>query len=337
MRKHLFLTAAVLLTMSSTACGIFAPDLQENHTATMVQEEPDYTSAANWAYYGIGEDKAADLFLLCPTVDVRDETNMSLTDTETMQNFLGALNMERGIYEESTRMYAPYYRQAAMPVYDLTPDERETYLEIAYADVSAAFSCYLAHENQGRPIILAGFSQGADMCYRLMEEYFDDAELREQLVAVYAIGWACTEEMVSASPQIVPATGERDTGVVITFDCEAPEVPETFIVPAGQRSYAINPLNWRTDSEPADRSMNAGACFTGYSGEIKTEIPALCGCYLDETRGVLKVTDVSAADYPAAVPGLPEGAYHVYDYQFFYRNLQQNVSDRLTAYLEGTG
>jgi len=47
---------------------------------------------------------------------------------------------------------------------------------------------------------------------------------------------------------------------------------------------------------------------------------------------VVKVTDLSPAEYPAIVPGLPEGAYHVYDYQFFFRNLQQNVRDRLSSF-----
>ena len=49
---------------------------------------------------------------------------------------------------------------------------------------------------------------------------------------------------------------------------------------------------------------------------------------------MLKVTDVSPEDYPAVVPGLPEGAYHIYDYQFFFRNLQQNVQLRVDACLE---
>ena len=29
----------------------------------------------------------------------------------------------------------------------------------------------------------------------------------------------------------------------------------------------------------------------------------------------------------------PDGVYHLYDYQFFYRNLQENVEVRLDAYL----
>lgn len=293
----------------------------------------DYADPGNWAYFRDGENKDADVFLLCPTVDTNDEHNMSMTDEKTKASFLGALNMERGIYEDSAQLYAPYYRQVAMNVYSLDEKDSAPYFETAYEDVSAAFAYYLAHENQGRPIILAGFSQGADMCYRLLEEYFGDEALYRRLVAVYALGWPCTEEMVSAYPQIVPATGPDDTGVVISFDCEAPEVSETFISPAGQRAYAINPLNWKTDASPAAKEENLGACFTDYSGKIKREVPGLCGCYIDEERGVVKVTDIEAGDYAPVVPGLPAGAYHIYDYQFFFRNLQQNVALRLDRFM----
>ena len=295
---------------------------------------PDYSLPENWAYYAIGEEKDADLFLICPTVDMQNEYNMSMDDKETKASFLGALNMERGIYEDTARLYAPYYRQAAMKVYSMEPYEREPWLALAYEDISAAFDWYLAHENAGRPIVLAGFSQGADMCYRLLEEYFGDEALYRQLIAVYAIGWPCTEEMTAQYPQIVSATGEYDLGVVVSFDCEAPEVTQTLITPAETRALTINPLNWKTDGTPADRSENLGACFTNYSGEIVREEAGLCGCYIDERRGVVKVPDVDPADYPPIVPGLPEGAYHIYDYQFFFRNLQKNVADRTERFLQ---
>ena len=294
---------------------------------------PDYAEEENWAYYGVGEGREADLFLICPTVDMNDESNMSLDDEDTKASFLGALNMERGIYEDSARLFAPYYRQAAMKAYSLAPAEQEEALSFAYGDVASAFAWYLENENDGRPIILAGFSQGADMCYRLLADFFGDEELYGQLVAVYAIGWPCTEELTNSFPQIRPARGADDIGVVVSFDCEAPELEESFINPAAQRAFAINPLNWMTDGTPADKSENLGACFTKYSGAIRSETPELCGCYLDPVRGVVKVTDISAADYPPIVPGLPEGAYHIYDYQFFFRNLQQNVAERVEAYL----
>ena len=78
---------------------------------------------------------------------------------------------------------------------------------------------------------------------------------------------------------------------------------------------------------------DTGACFTTQSGAVQSEIPQLCGCYLDEARGVLKVTDIQPADYPPQIDGFPKGAYHIYDYQFFFRNLQENVRVRTNAYL----
>ncbi|MDO4973501.1 MAG: DUF3089 domain-containing protein [Eubacteriales bacterium] len=314
------------------------PETEDAETLSAQDEEtvpavPDYSLTENWAYYAEGDDKAVDVFLVCPTVDTKSEYNMSLENEKTKANFLGALNMERGIYEDNARLFAPYYRQASMKVYALEPTEQEEYLALAYRDVSAAFSRYLEEENQGRPILLAGFSQGADMCYRLLEEYFGDEELSSRLVAVYAIGWPCTEELVEQYPQIRPAAGEDDLGVVVSFDCEAPEVEETFITPLDTKAHAINPLNWRTDSVPADPSENPGACFTDYSGGIKSEAVGLCGCYIDETRGALKVTGISSTDYPPIVPGLPDGAYHVYDYQFFFRALEQNVKTRVEAFM----
>lgn len=325
--KHVFVMMLMVISISIAGCG-------EAEESSQIKSNVDYGNAGNWAYNGIGEAKETDVFLLCPTVDTKDEWNMSLSDEDTKASFLGALNMERGIYEESARLYAPYYQQVAMKVYGLAKEEREPYLEIAYADVSAAFSYYLENCNDDRPIILAGFSQGADMCYRLMMEYFDDEELADRLVAVYAIGWPLTEEMIAQYPQLKAASSETDTGVVISFECEAESVTDTFIIPDGMKALSINPLNWKTDGTKASKEENDGACFTDYDGTIANEVPALCGGYIDEKRGVMKVTDVLAKDYPSYVPGLPDGAYHIYDYQFFYRNLQENVKVRLGQYLK---
>ncbi len=334
-------TAAAATTVRAAETGATAADTTESaaETAANAAETadseaiPDYSKAENWAYFDLGEQKSADLFLVCPTVDTKDEYNMSMNDEEVKKSFFGALNMERGIYEDCTRMFAPYYRQAALKIYDLSPEDREPYLELAYKNVSAAFSWYLENRNNGRPIVLAGFSQGADMCYRILKEYFSDSALQDQLVAVYAIGWPMTEEMIRLNPQIKPAAAEDDTGVVVTFECESEELAETFINPIGQKGFSINPLNWVTDSTPADKSLNAGACFTDYSGGIRQEVTGLCGCYIDPERGVLKVTDVTPEEFPPILPILPEGSYHLYDYQFFFRNLQQNVDCRINSYL----
>lgn len=294
----------------------------------------DYSNEENWAYYAEGGEKDADLFLICPTVDMGREgnMNMSMDDEKTKGNFVGALNMERGIYEDSATMYAPYYRQMTFPVYDMTEEEMAPYLEIAYRDVADAFEYYIENINGGRPIILAGFSQGAQLLLMLMEEYFDDAEYSDRLIAAYAIGWRVTEEQIERYPHLRMAEGEGDTGVIVSFNSESPDATDSIIVPAGTKTLGINPLNWRTDSTPADRSLNKGACFTDYDGEIESEIANLTGAYLDEERGTLRLPDVDAEKYSSSL--FPKGVYHLYDYQFFFRDLQSNVELRTKNYLE---
>lgn len=299
-------------------------------------QEPDYADAGSWAYWRVGENKAADLFIVCPTVDLGTEghTNMSLTDENIKGNFTGALNMQRGIYEKNCRMYAPYYRQAVLADYDLPENEAEPYFNLAYKDVRAAFVYYMQHENNGRPFVLAGFSQGAEMCLRLLKEFGNEGFVKNNMVACYAIGWRFTPQEAAEYPYIQPAKCAYDLGKVIVFNSEAPEVTSSLMVPHGEKSFCINPLNWRTDGTMADKALNSGACFTDYSGSIKREVPQLTGCCIDTERGVLKVTDIDKKQYPPVLSIFTDGIYHLYDYQFFYRNLQQNVGLRINTFVE---
>lgn len=299
-------------------------------------QEPDYADNGSWAYWRVGENKPADLFIVCPTVDLGTggNKNMSLADNEAKKNFYGALNMERGIYEQHCRMYAPYYRQAVLADYDLPANEAEPYFNLAYKDVRASFLYYMQHENNGRPFVLAGFSQGAEMCLRLLKEFGNDAFVKNNMVACYAIGWRFTPQEAEKYPYVQSAKCADDLGKVIIFNSEAPEVTSSAIVPEGVKTFAINPLTWNCGSQKAPKTLNAGACFTDYSGAVVREVPQLTGCYIDSVRGTLKVTDVDKKEF---VPGLPlfsEGVYHIYDYQFFYRNLQQNVNLRIKTFME---
>ncbi len=299
--------------------------------------EVDYSDLANWAYFESGgTDKAADVFFVCPTVYMGGD-NMSLSDEKTKSNFLGATNMEKGIYDDDSRFFAPYYRQAGLEVYTMDDSEREKYLASAYEDIKDAFEYYYKNINDGRPIILAGFSQGGDMCIRLVRDYFADKSARDQLVACYAIGWRLTGDETKKYPQLKSAEGESDTGVIIAFTCEAPEIEDSIIIPKGTKSLAINPLNWKTDGTPADKSLDLGSCFTDYGGNIKNEEPALTGAYIDDVRGALKVTDVTPEEYPPGLDVFESGVYHLYDYQFFYRNLEKNVRTRLDAFKDDRG
>ncbi|MBR0208986.1 MAG: DUF3089 domain-containing protein [Oscillospiraceae bacterium] len=304
-------------------------------TAAPAADALDYGLAENWAFFELGEDRDVDVFLICPTVDTRSETNSFELNDKLKGIFVNALDMEKGIYEETGRLFSPFYRQMSIKAYLLPETERELARQIAYKDVSAAFRWYLDNENDGRGIILAGFSQGGEMCLELLKEYYGgDGEearaLRDRLISVYSIGWAVTEEMTEKYPQIVPAAGEDDLGTVVCFDCEDGSVTETIIIPAGVKALSINPLNWKTDSTPADRALNRGAVMqTGAE-----PLAALCGAYIGE-RGELVVTDVTPEEYPPGLDIFPKGSYHLYDYLFFFENLRENVALRTAAWLAG--
>lgn len=295
-----------------------------------------YALSENWAYLETdASEKTADVFFICPTVYSGDSNrfNMALDDAETKESFLGATNMEKGIYDGDCRFFAPYYQQAGLNVYEMEPVDREQYLSIAYADVKQAFEYYLKHYNNGRPIVLAGFSQGADLSIRLLKDCFADQKTNDLLVACYAIGWHITEAELAEYTHLQVAQSETDVGVIVSFNSEAENITDSLMIPEGTKTLAINPLNWQTDSTPADKTLNKGACFTNYGGNIKKEIPELTGAYIDPVRGALKVTDVTAEDYPPRLSIFDSGIYHLYDYQFFYRNLQENVSVRIAEYI----
>ena len=307
---------------------------QEQEQAQVQTDPLDYADLQNWAYYGLGEDRPVDVFLICPTVDIESETNSPEINDKLRESFAYALDLEKGIYEETGRLFSPYYRQMSINAYRLPEEEFGQAESIAYRDISDAFRWYLDNENDGRGLILAGFSQGSEMCLKLLEEYFgtESAEveaLRGQLITVYAIGWRVTEEMTEQYPQIVPASGEDDIGTVVAFDCEDGTLTGTIVIPEGVRTMSINPLNWKTGDTPADKILNKGAVM----GTGAEPVPGLCGAYIGR-RGELVVTDIEKEDYPPGLDIFPEGAYHIYDYLFFFTNLKENLAVRAQAWME---
>ena len=294
----------------------------------------DYSDQRNWAYHGNKPEaiQAVDVFFVGPTTFLGNaaQFNLPLADPGARRSFLGAINMEKGIYDAKANFYAPYYRQAALNAYKMDAGAATPCFTLAYHDVKEAFEHYLQHLNPDRPFLLAGFSQGADMIVRLMKDKFRDPRLQERLVAAYAVGWRVTAEEIARYPQLRMARGEYDIGVIVSFNTEAPTLATSLSVPV--KTLGINPLNWKTTGEHADKSLNQGAVFTGYDGRIHKEIPHLTGAYIDPVRGTVKVTDIDAAAYPPVLDLFKHGEYHIYDYQFFFRNLQTNVGDRIDAY-----
>ena len=325
--QYLFIIIIIFLTQVSC--------LQDNVSHEKVQI--DYSDKDNWAFYIENDLNGVDVFFVAPTVFAGDSTtfNMALTDTESKANFVGAINMEKGIYQYANNFYAAFYRQAALVCYEIrgfndhsvNPKVEEAF-NLAYTDVETAFDYYLSQSD--RPFVLAGFSQGSEMLIRLIKNRLATKGLQNRHIATYAIGWRLTEAEAEQYPQLENAKSEKDLGVIITFSSEAEFINTSIIVP--QTTLSINPLSWTTDTNFASSDLNMGACFTDFSGNIVNEVENITGAYICSKRGSLKVPDIVPDEYPPILPIFKKGEYHIYDYMFFYRNLQNNVKTRIMAY-----
>ena len=119
-------------------------------------------------------------------------------------------------FRETCAVYAPLYRQVTIGSY-LHEDTLESRLAFAFSDVEAAFRAYLAKYNRGRPIVLIGHSQGADMVIRLLQRVFDgDPAIRARLVVAMPIGWdveVAKGKTVGATFANIPVHEEGRDGV----------------------------------------------------------------------------------------------------------------------------
>ena len=295
-----------------------------------------YRNPFLWIRHNTAPEQPVDVFLIGATADWgKDGTFLTSCWKPVDRGFQhDLLLMQEGLYRDNCNVFAPYYRQACLSVYYLPDPDRGPYLYSAYQDVRDAFTWYLQRENKGRPFILAGYSQGADLALRLMEEFFDDPALQEQLVAAYLIGWRVTWEDLAQFPHLQMAQGPTDTGVIVSFNSEAPFVTGSVIVPENGYTYGINPLNWTTDGTPAPKELNPGCVKLHMDGTADQDQVGLLGCRQSPDRGTMLVDDIDPKDYPPGEPVFVEGCYHNFELQFYYRSVQQNVKDRIDAYLQ---
>ncbi|WP_165077578.1 DUF3089 domain-containing protein, partial [Methanogenium sp. MK-MG] len=184
---------------------------------------------------------------------------------------------------------------------------------------------------EGRPFIIAGHSQGTMALIELIKNRFgDDEALRNRMVAAYLIGYTVTDVDLKAAG-LTAAERADDTGVVVTYNTQSPTSVGGPMLMDG--AHCINPLNWKTDDTYAPKSENMGARFYNDStGVLLREVDNYCDAQINLTTGALTTTIPEGEELD--IGAYPEGVYHRYDYAFWYRNLEQNVGDRVWAFSE---
>ncbi|WP_328590921.1 DUF3089 domain-containing protein [Methanofollis fontis] len=280
-------------------------------------------------------DNEVDVFYVYPTVSSNSSGFMDIESTEERALAQGIFTAQASVYESHANVFAPYYRQMSTQV-TMGPDELATDTEEfkrGAADVERAFDYYITNLNQGRPFIIAGHSQGTMALIELIKNRFgDDEDLRTRLVAAYLIGYTVTDADLEKAG-LTAAMGANDTGVVITYNTQSPTSEGGPMLMEG--AHCINPLTWRTDDEYAPASMNLGARFyNDTTGEFIREVEHYSDARINAKTGALQTTIPEGEDLD--IGPYTEGVYHRYDYAFWYRNLEENVGDRIDAYLNTT-
>ncbi|EJG08210.1 DNA repair and recombination protein RadA [Methanofollis liminatans DSM 4140] len=298
-------------------------------------QDPDYADPYYWLSLP-SADKPVDVFYVYPTVSSNATGFMDVNSVNERALAQGIFAAQASVYEPNANVFSPYYRQMSTQVAVepgmLATDTAE--FKRGAVDVERAFDYYIEHLNEGRPFIIAGHSQGTMALIELIKNRFgDDADLRSRLVAAYLIGYTVTDADLAAAG-LTAAQGANDTGVVVTYNTQSPTSAGGPMLMAG--AHCINPLTWTTDDAYAPASENLGARFyNDTTGEFLREVEHYCDARIDPETGALTTTIPEGEDLD--IGPYSEGVYHRYDYAFWYRNLEQNVGDRIDAYLNATG
>ena len=335
MKRHFMAMALVcVMILGLTAC---ADALAEAESAG---DAPDYSKAASW-YQIPGIIKDVDTFFVYPTeymgVNEGDPDYATLDNPEMLAGVQFDHLALASVYEDATNLFIPYYRQSGMrhasEVGKKTGDPRAAFATIPYADITAALDYYFEHYNNGRPFIIAGHSQGSGITSLVLMNYFKEhPEYYERMVAAYVIGFSITTDYLEANPHLKFATGESDTGVIISWNTEGPQNVEgnasnVVVLP---NAISINPLNWKLDETYAPASENLGSFVLNKEtntygiGDIGADAQVVL------SRGVILTHADSEPVGGAEVFG-PQ-SFHNGDYTFYYNNLKDNVAKRIAAY-----
>ena len=158
-------------------------------------------------------------------------------------------------------------------------------------------------------------------------------------LAAYVIGYSVTKDDLEANPHLKFATGETDTGVIISYNTEGPknaeEKAETAVLLPN--AISINPLNWKLDETYAPASENLGSLVVNEKTGKPEIVDLGADAQLNIARGVV-VTNAKGEPMEEATAKVaaeffgPDGR-HGEDYMFYYNNIKDNVAKRVAAYL----
>lgn len=334
--------SSVVLALVACECASSAPIPEASYSPEARHwRATDYSQAKHWLSLP-APIEAVDVFYLYPTVWANSDPNPQICEIDDASMLMEApLAFERQAtaFQTVGNVFAPYYRQ------DNNSSVRRLAViaGIPTLDATAAFDYYIDHFNHNRPFILVGHSQGATILNNLLASYMRDRpDVYSRMIAAYVIGNPVTASYLARNRHLKFAAGPDDTGVIISYNTEAPEIGGTNPVLYGMVGLVINPLTWTTGETLALNTNNLGSIQVLPDGSVArdpsgayVQMSPSADAQVNKAKGVLICSTVDVTAYSPGPPkaSMPKGVFHSFDIPFYYYNLRANAANRVKNYL----
>ncbi len=214
-----------------------------------------------------------DCFYIYPTVTASAPTSNTGLAVSAAEMATAVAQASR--FSQVCRVFAPTYRQrtAASLAVGLGNDPAADL--VSYDSLLKGWKDYLAHYNDGRPIVFLGHSQGAANLIRLLRGQIDDnSKLRARMVVAIILGGNVQVPIgktVGGTFGHIPAcTSMRETGCVIAYSSFGSEPPSDALF--GRPGTGVSLQSGQTRSsgqqvlctDPADLGKKGPAALVPY-------------------------------------------------------------------------
>jgi len=299
---------------------------------------PDYSNLQYWAAHPFKQDpsdsiprplrnepidSSTDVFFIHPTTYTRyikGDNAFIDDDYVNAKTDYSTILYQASVFNGQCRIFAPRYRQASIKIFfDKDEDKKKQAFGFAYGDVVKAFEYYMEHWNNGRPIIIAGHSQGGLMAEKLLKDYFEDKPILEKLVVAYIFGWPVPREKFTT---LKMCADSLQTGCICSWRTFRNGYVPRILRGEQANSFVTNPLTWRSDSVYAPRKLNKGSVLYNFNKVYSQTTDARA------SKGFLFVRKPK---FPWSFLYFTKN-YHVGDINLYYLNIRANVKQRVNSF-----
>jgi Protein of unknown function (DUF3089) len=336
--NRLILFLAAVFTLAS--CNNKYAKYKSQYTFRSADGKPDFSQLNYWAAHpqkwdpsdsipkplrNQPRDSMVDVFFMYPTtftsLKSKDIGNAAIDDDLlNAKTDYTTILYQASVFNQQCRVFAPRYRQAHIKNFFRTDKEKAANaFDVAYSDLKNAFEYYLQHWNNGRPIIIAGHSQGALMAERLLKEYFEGKPLMNKLVVAYVVGWPVAKDLFTMLPM---CKDSLQTSCACSWRTFRRGYVPFYLKKEKGNVFVTNPITWTTGNEYASRRLNQGSVLVKFNKVYTKTTDA----QID--RGLLFV---KRPKFPGSFFYFTKN-YHIGDINLFYVNIQEDIKRRISLY-----